>query len=122
MLLKEFYKYSIDIQEEGKINAQIEINQKHSIFAGHFPEFPVVPGVCQVLMIKEILNEFLDVNLQLKTAKSIKFLSVLNPFETNKIRASISYNHIENETFKVNAILFFERQNFLKLKAEFSEQ
>ncbi len=121
MLLENFYKYTITAQKEGEICSLIEINKEHAVFHGHFPEFPVVPGVCQVLMVKEIISKFLNINLQLKTAKSIKFLSVLNP-KQNKIQATISYSKEEENVFKINAILYFEGQNYLKLKGEFCER
>lgn len=122
MLLGDFYKYSVDKHEEGNINAIIEINIKHSIFNGHFPEFPLVPGVCQVLMVKEILSECLSVKLQLESARSIKFLSILNPNEINKIQATISYCKEEGNIIKIDAILYSERQNYLKIKGKFSER
>ncbi|MEN8121052.1 MAG: hypothetical protein ABFS35_11920 [Bacteroidota bacterium] len=122
MLLGDFYKYSIDEQKEGNINTSIEINSKHPIFNGHFPEFPVVPGVCQILMVKEILSEILNVNFQLSTANSIKFLSLLNPNENNKIQGTISYSKEDDSKFKINATLYSEGQNYLKLKGAFFEK
>ncbi len=122
MLLGDFYTYSTDSQEEGTISATIEINRKHAIFNGHFPEFPVVPGVCQILMVREIISEVLHVNLQLSTAKSIKFLSLLNPNEHNKIHANILYRKNDENLFNINATLFLEGQNYLKLRGTFCER
>ena len=56
MLLNNFYKFDIKEVKEEEITAVVKINKEHDIFKGHFPDFPLVAGVCQVLMVKEIFN------------------------------------------------------------------
>ena len=73
-------------------------------------------------MVKEIISEFLNIDLQLKTAKSIKFLSIINPDQMNKIQATISYGKGEENFIIVSATLYSEGQNYFKLKAEFCER
>ena len=56
MLLGDFFEISdINNAENGSIEALIKINKDHAIFNGHFPEFPIVPGVCMIQMVKEIV-------------------------------------------------------------------
>ena len=121
MLLDNFYTYKIETHSNNEISADIEINKEHSIFDGHFPEQAIVPGVSQVLMIKEIFSEALGVDLQLVSSKSIKFLAMLNPNEMNNIQALISYK-TEDGNYKVNAKLFKQEQNYLKLRGVYSER
>jgi len=121
MLLDNFYTYKIETHSNNEISADIEINKEHSIFDGHFPEQAIVPGVSQVLMIKEIFSETLGVDLQLVSSKSIKFLAMLNPNEINNIQALISYK-TEDGNYKVNAKLFKQEQNYLKLRGVYSER
>jgi glycosyltransferase involved in cell wall biosynthesis/3-hydroxymyristoyl/3-hydroxydecanoyl-(acyl carrier protein) dehydratase len=119
MLLGDFYTYKIIDNKEGVITASIVINKEHSIFKGHFPTVPVVPGVCQVQIIKEILNAEYKNDLSLSAAREIKFLNLINPEINNELLLSISYEEIEGNIIKVSAQFYFEETYFLKMKAEF---
>jgi 3-hydroxyacyl-[acyl-carrier-protein] dehydratase len=120
-MLSSLFNYIVDIHDEGSINATIKINKEHAVFKGHFPEFPVLPGVCQILMIKEVLNGQLNKKYELRKAKSVKFLSILNPNETESMKLTILYKIDAEFVIKVDAILFNEGINYLKLKGEFYE-
>jgi len=120
-MLGFLFNFVIDNQDEGSINATIKINKAHSVFKGHFPGFPVLPGVCQLLMIKEVLNAGLNKKHILKKAKSIKFLSVINPLDTESLKLTIVYKQDIELAIKVDAILYKEGLNYLKLKGMFYE-
>lgn len=77
------------------ISAEIKINADHSIFEGHFPGSPVTPGVVQLQIVKEILEQHLGKNLQMKTMRTCKFLKVINPIETPVIQIDIRFKREE---------------------------
>lgn len=118
MLQNDFYHIRELKKEEGKIEAQLELNPGHRIFEGHFPGQPVVPGVCMVQMIKEVLETVTNRKLQLKTADHIKFLSVIDPLMHTVLHSGISYKFTE-KTIDVNATLWKEEVVTLKLKGSF---
>ena len=62
MLLNNFFELNNLIVSDDRTNAAAKatLNPKHPIFDGHFPESPVVPGVCMIQMIKEILSVILQ--------------------------------------------------------------
>ena len=63
-LLNDFYtSENQTLLSDGKISATILFNANHPIFKGHFEQMPVVPGVCQTQLIKEILQEEIKKNL-----------------------------------------------------------
>lgn len=112
-----FYIRQLD-KEDGKVQAQLELNPGHPIFEGHFPGQPVVPGVCMVQMVKEILQQSLNLRLQLQSADHIKFLSIIDPRQTQDIKAEITYKQEENEV-DIVASLQKEEGVSLKLKGRF---
>ena len=57
MLLNDFFTINDKVSSETEIWAELYINATHKIFEGHFPNQPVVPGVCMMQMIKEILEQ-----------------------------------------------------------------
>ena len=121
MLLNDFFKiietdYSKD--NPGSFKVTIELNDRHKIFKGHFPGNPVVPGVCMIQIVKEILSKLLKKNLYLSEGSNIKFISVIKP-DINKI-LNIEYNiKQENDIFRVSAVISFEEKIFFKFKGIF---
>ena len=123
MLLNDFFKiietdYSKD--NPGSFKVTIELNDRHKIFKGHFPGNPVVPGVCMIQIVKEILSKLLNKNLYLSEGSNIKFISVIKP-EINKILNIDYYIKQENDIFRVSALISFEEKIFFKFKGIFSE-
>ncbi len=79
MLIKNLYKVTNFEFEQEKINAQIFINKSHEIFEGHFPNNPVMPGVCMMQIIKELTEKALNKKLFMQKANNIKFMDLINP-------------------------------------------
>lgn len=123
MLVNNFYKIiKSDYLKDnpGSFKVTIELNDKHKIFKGHFPGNPIVPGVCMIQIVKEILSKLLKKNLFLSEGSNIKFISVIKP-EINKI-LNIDYNiKQENNIFRVSSVISFEEKIFFKFKGIFSE-
>lgn len=119
MLKDDFFKINSIETSEGTINAALEINASHKIFEGHFPGIPVVPGVCMMQMIKEVLESVIGRATRLKQADHLKFLAVINPVENNLVNALIKYSSNGDGSIKVNASLSNTTATNLKLQALF---
>ena len=121
MILKDDF-YTISSLTAGKeiVEASLELNRAHPIFEGHFPGQPVVPGVCMVQMIKEILETVTGKTLMLKQSDHIKFLSVINPLEAKPVQASVRFSESGNDELNVIASLSCEERICLKLKGVFA--
>lgn len=63
----------------------IELNPAHVVYAGHFPGQPVTPGVIQLQIVHELLENQLSRELKLITIAQCKFLKILNPNESGQI-------------------------------------
>src|ERR1700712_2521832 len=85
-----FFIEKINI-DAGRVTASLKIDRHHKIFEGHFPGSPVVPGVCMMQIVKEILENALGKELNLKKADHMKFLSILNPDQADKILLDATY-------------------------------
>lgn len=120
MLKNDFFYIRSITTDNNTINAVLELNPAHRIFEGHFPGQPVVPGVCMVQMIKEILETVTGNYLQLTSADHIKFLAFINPLETQLIQASVQYLAGEGKEIKIAATLLRNETVSLKLKGVFT--
>lgn len=117
MLLNDFFYLEKSERNDQQVSASIRINKNHKILEGHFPGLPVVPGVCMLELIKEIMEESLGQKLLLKSAENMKFLSVINPNEQSQVEANITYKMEDDKTIGITASLFSGSTTFFKLKA-----
>ncbi|MDF2381616.1 hypothetical protein JMG10_09090 [Nostoc ellipsosporum NOK] len=118
MLSNDFFFLS-DVQpSENAVTATVRFNDGHAIFAGHFPGQPVVPGVCMLQLIKEIMEQQTGKSLLMQEAPLCKFLSVIDPVKTPQVTAQVQYT-VGESGYHVNATLSGGELVFLKLKALF---
>jgi len=97
----------------------IKLNPEHAIYTGHFPGNPVVPGVCQVQMIKELTSAILKTNVVIQKSDNIKFLSMIIPTISPMLMINIDIREKEPGFWHVNSIIFHKDQIFLKFKGVF---
>ncbi len=122
MLLNDFFTISNLEFSGGEVKASLVINAKHHIFDGHFPGQPVVPGVCMMQMVKEILEQVLEKPTNLVSAGEMKFLAVINPMENNIINAVFKYTLEENGAINASATLMKDELIHYKFKGQFRFQ
>ena len=120
MLQNDFF-YFTALQTEGNVaKTVLEINAAHQIFKGHFPGNPVVPGVCMMQMVKEVLEELIEAKTRLLKAGDMKFLAVINPGVHRFVDLDITHS-IDNGNIKVDAVIQKDGTIFFKLKGLFSK-
>ena len=119
MILKDnFYRIlSLVNNSEGDYSIKVELVSKHPIFCGHFPDKPVVPGVCTLTVIKECLGLILGRDISFVSIKECKYLSVLLPKEGLTIIINLTITDVS----KVRALVESEGKQILNLRAAISE-
>lgn len=121
-LLNNFYIVKSKAQtSDNVIEIQIELDANHSIFKGHFEQMPVVPGVCQTQIIKELLETELKQSLLLHKGNNIKFTGMIIPQTHPLVNVEVIFFKTDN-IIKVDAKLYFESTTFTKFKGEFITQ
>lgn len=120
ILLDHFYQIDSLNVSESTVGATITFDRGHAIFQGHFPGMPVVPGVCQTQMLGEVLGQALSKELQLATATSIKFLSLVDPVKTPTLQLAITYTYAEDVGYQVSAQYMQGDTVFFKFKGAFT--
>jgi len=122
MLLNDFFHITDQQIEGSEINALLIINAGHKIFEGHFPGQPVVPGVCMMQMIKEIIEEITLQKTNLIKAHDMKFLAVIDPVKNNAIQVNLKYSIEADNSIIVSASLFKDELVHFKFKGQFGSQ
>jgi|WetSurMetagenome_2_1015567.scaffolds.fasta_scaffold979098_1 3-hydroxyacyl-[acyl-carrier-protein] dehydratase len=111
---------STQVVSVNKLTVEVEINREHDIFNGHFPGNPILPGVCTIQILKEILKDHFDKEVNLVKAVNIKYLSFINPDKNSVIDYDIELKDLENGNISCNANIHFEELVFCSFKGEFS--
>ena len=121
MLLSDLYTVEqSDRDVSGKrLTALIRLNPFHEIFKGHFPGNPVLPGVCIIQILKEILMGQLDNNLVFNNLGSIKYFSVINPEINWLLNFDIELMETEKGDTSFNARIYSESVVYCRLKGDF---
>jgi len=120
ILAGDFYTVVSTVNEADKIQAILKINPEHAIFGGHFPGQPVVPGVCMMQIVKELLESATSRSLRLHTGLDLKFLSVIDPGKNNTIHTETNYSVLASGDINVTARLFYNETTFFKFKGVFT--
>ncbi|MDB5000293.1 MAG: FabA-like domain protein [Mucilaginibacter sp.] len=100
-----------------QITASLNINKNSSIFEGHFPGQPVVPGACMLQLVKDVLEEVLHMPILLKKAGNIKFINMITPANNLTAKLTISYKITDDGSISINAILLTGEVTCFKLQA-----
>lgn len=77
--MNDFYSFSAFEKGDSGLSFRVEFNSDHGIFAGHFPGQPVVPGVCMMQIVKEMMERSLEHRLTLRSTGQVKFLQLITP-------------------------------------------
>lgn len=118
MLIPDFYTV-VDFQvTENQVNAQIRLNPEHEVYKGHFPGQPVVPGVIQLQMIKELLEKAVNEKLLLNRMVFTKYLRMIVPGTSPVINLQINYS-MKDTARAFTAVIKDDRFVFTKVKGSF---
>jgi 3-hydroxyacyl-[acyl-carrier-protein] dehydratase len=104
--------------EDGVITAQLGINKHSEILKGHFPGHPVVPGACMLQIVKDVLETVLAHPLRLKKADHLKFMTMIDPANTQQVQLDITYKYAESD-IQVTAKLSNDEVVYFKLQGRF---
>ena len=98
------------------VQATIRLNPAHAIFAGHFPGQPVVPGVCMLQIIKELLEDGTGQRVQLTKASNVKFLTVLTPQAHEVVDVQLNFESSEDGILMSEATISSGAARFIRLQ------
>ncbi|MAX80087.1 MAG: hypothetical protein CL843_07920 [Crocinitomicaceae bacterium] len=85
-----------NVLSESEIELDIQLDQEHEIFKGHFPQQAVLPGVCLIDMLTEILSEHLNKPLQLTEASAVKYLRMVTPDKDSNLKLKLIFDQQES--------------------------
>ncbi|MDU1890200.1 MAG: hydroxymyristoyl-ACP dehydratase [Dysgonomonas sp.] len=117
MLLNDFYKI-VDLSktEQGWV-LHIELNPSHNLYKGHFPEQPIVPGVCTLQIIKENVENAVNEKFTFTRISSCKFLAAINPLTCKEVIFNILLDKVDDKNYTLVVDGIYQEKPCIKLKA-----
>jgi 3-hydroxymyristoyl/3-hydroxydecanoyl-(acyl carrier protein) dehydratase len=87
--------------DSNEITADIRIPPDSPWFCGHFPGEPILPGIAQLGMVFEAINQCGDHNLTIATISRVRFKEMIRPNQQLRIIATPRRGQTESYTFRV---------------------
>lgn len=116
MLLKDFYTIKeLEKTTDSKYKVLILINEKHEIFQGHFPQNPIMPGVCMMQIIKELTEKIMACSLFMESLSNVKFMALINPFVNSELLLDLEVTVTDDNLIKIKNVSYFDETVALKL-------
>lgn len=98
--------------------AEVSLDDTHPLFEGHFPQRPVLPGVCQMHLVKALVERHTGRKLDCRTVREMKFLSPVTPPRDLRLRI-VARLTTDNDSVAVQAIISAGEVQKTKIKATF---
>ena len=105
ILLNDFFTIQELSQTADSAKAMIAIDPAHAIFTGHFPGQPVVPGVCMMQIVKEIVETVTGKRTNMGTVQEMKFLALIDPLKNNLIHVEVMCTTDNTDSIQVSATM-----------------
>jgi 3-hydroxyacyl-[acyl-carrier-protein] dehydratase len=121
MLLNKLYKIrSLNAIADGSgFMAEIELDPRHPLFEGHFPGNPILPGVCTVQIIRELLEQSVQKSLRMTRAGNIKYLGFVNPVIMPVLTIQLQIKPAEGSTVSCSATISSHGVSICSFKGDF---
>lgn len=113
--------YNILSADPEEKSFRIKLNPDCKIYKAHFPGKPITPGVCIIQIASELLNELMPCNRTLSTVGNAKFLSIINPLESEEVTFTFKKISEEDGYLKVSATVSDKDTIFTKLSLKYKQ-
>lgn len=103
MLVEGFYTIDSINRSENQILAEISLEVGHPLYKGHFPDQPVVPGVMQIQIVRELIEKILGRSLTIKKIKQIKYMIPIIPDDYQQLSFELKLKDTSTVVFKITS-------------------
>ena len=88
-MINSLYRISKSEVNTSGFECEIVLNPDHEVYQAHFPGYPVTPGVVQLQIVEELIEQLQGLDLSLSKVSQCKFVHTVNPLENELIRVRV---------------------------------
>jgi len=118
--MKWYVLKNVTRSDKNEIKADIHVPSDSPWFSGHFPGDPILPGVAQIGMVKDVIRQARGQDLNVSGVRRVRFKQIIRPDDKLKlIAAPLKENTgaysfrilVENEAVCSGVLMVEERMN-----------
>ena len=102
---KPWYSLSnVSVSDDKKVTANVIVPAESSWFSGHFPGEPILPGIAQLSMIFDLINQCYYNNtkqLKISSLKKVRFKFLVKPEDLLEIKLHSADKPENTFSFKI---------------------
>ncbi|MDR1878450.1 MAG: hypothetical protein LBQ64_02675 [Bacteroidales bacterium] len=120
-MLKDIF-FSITNQtnvSDNQTDFTLRLNGEHAIYAAHFPNNPITPGVCLIQIAKELFSFLRQTDCQIRKVKTAKFSHPLIPTVHAAVKYSLTWEEtVDRKSYQVQVKIYAEDIVFARINME----
>ena len=121
MLIKDFYYVENHTAEsDGSHVYSVRLNTQHPVYQGHFPEKPITPGVCNIQMIKECVENATAKHLTFTAIDRCRLTAMVTPDGSPMLNIKVQTDAADSS--KVSATIFYGETTYMTLSGTVAEK
>lgn len=96
--------YSIENLKQSKdngISADVRVPQDSPWFAGHFPGEPILPGIAQLAMVRELISRTCHRKITVAGIRRVRFKQIIRPEDRLAIVVKPMPKNAESYSFRI---------------------
>lgn len=101
---------------------RIALNPDCGVYAGHFPNEPVSPGVCNIEMLRQCAETIHHRPLRIRRVKQCRLTALMTPLTTPQANVSIDLQEQCEGTYRLTASISEGETTYLTLKADVTDE
>lgn len=100
----------------------VELLPDCDVYRGHFPGHPVCPGVCNMGMLKECMEEAVGCRLVIDTIKQCRMTAVASPETCSELDILMYIQRLGESCWAVQAKLVDTERTYMEYKGEMKKK
>lgn len=75
--------------DDGSLSAEVRVPNGSVWFDGHFPGYPILPGIAQLGMVYDIIRQSLHCQVRVTEVNNIRFKQMIAPDDCLMVKAEL---------------------------------
>lgn len=117
-LKNNYYKINSSHSEADSVLYHVTLLPGCEVYRGHFPGHPVCPGVCNIQMLKECVEDTVGRRLFIDTIKQCRLTAVASPDTCRELGIDIHFLSVGDGRFSIAAKISGSGKTYMEYKGD----
>ncbi|MEX1329388.1 MAG: FabA/FabZ family ACP-dehydratase [Desulfobacterales bacterium] len=99
--MKWYVLKNVTRSDKNEIEAEIQVPPDSPWFSGHFPGDPILPGVAQIGMVKDVIRQARGQDLSVSAVRRVRFKQIIRPDDKLNIVAVPLNENTDAYSFRI---------------------